>query len=261
VVVQTVTEQRISDAIEALGTTRAAEAIDITAKTGNLITAIRFAEGALVARGAVLVEMDSAQVRADLAAAEAALAESRSQYKRSRELYATKVLSTAQLEQIEATLKANEARVAAANARLADTILRAPFAGRTGLRRVSVGSFVAPGTVITTLDDTSTLKLDFTLPEALLASWCALPAWRGRGVISAARWKASTRAWMPPRVPSRCARACPMGTAPSSRACSSPSTLSGRPCLPLCCPRRPWCPNKAACSCSWWLTARRKSAR
>jgi len=170
VVTATVTARETSDSVEARGTARAAEAVDLTPKTANLVTAIHFREGARVARGAVLVEMDSAQVRADLAAAEAAQAESRSQFRRSRELATAKVLSAAQLEQIEATLKANEARVASARARLEDTIIRAPFAGRTGLRRVSLGALVTPGMVITTLDDTSSLRLDFTLPEALLGA-------------------------------------------------------------------------------------------
>ncbi len=48
-------------------------------------------------------------------------------------------------------------------------MIRAPFSGRVGLRRVSVGSLVNPGAVITTLDDTSTIKLDFTVPETFLA--------------------------------------------------------------------------------------------
>ena len=112
VVTATVAARETSDSVEALGTTRAAEAVDLTPKTANLVTAIHFREGARVARGTVLVEMDSAQVRADLAAAEAAQTESRSQYRRSRELATARVLSAAQLEQIEATLKANEARVA-----------------------------------------------------------------------------------------------------------------------------------------------------
>jgi membrane fusion protein, multidrug efflux system len=133
------------------------------------VTAVRFEEGQQVRRGEVLVELDGAQERADLAVAEAALAESRSQYQRSRELYTTKVLSDQQIEQIEATFKANEARVTSARARVGDTVIRAPFNGRVGLRRVSVGSLISPGTVITTLDDTSTIKLDFTIPETFLS--------------------------------------------------------------------------------------------
>jgi membrane fusion protein (multidrug efflux system) len=170
VVIAPATAQKISFEIEALGTTRANESVDITAKSVNQVTAVRFTEGQQVSRGQVLVELDAEQVRADLAAAEAALAESRSQYQRSRELYTTKVLSDSQIEQIEATYKANAARVASARARVSDTVIRAPFAGRTGLRRVSVGSLISPGTVITTLDDTSTIKLDFTVPETFLSA-------------------------------------------------------------------------------------------
>ncbi|MCM2310421.1 MAG: efflux RND transporter periplasmic adaptor subunit [Steroidobacteraceae bacterium] len=169
VVAVPVRSERISFEIEALGTAHANESVDITAKVVNQVTAVRFAEGQQVRKGEVLVELDANQVRADLAAAEAALAESRSQFNRSRELYDTKVLSDSQIEQIEATYKANEARVASARARVNDTVIRAPFSGRVGLRRVSVGSLISPGTVITTLDDTGTIKLDFTIPETFLS--------------------------------------------------------------------------------------------
>jgi membrane fusion protein (multidrug efflux system) len=162
--------ERLALEIEALGTARANESVDVTAKVSNLVTAVRFEEGQQVDRGQVLVELDSEQARADLAIAEATLKESASQYRRSKELYTTKVLSDAQIEQIEATFRANEARVAAANSRVSDTVIRAPFAGRVGLRRVSVGSLVSPGTVITTLDDTRRIKLDFTVPETFIAA-------------------------------------------------------------------------------------------
>jgi membrane fusion protein (multidrug efflux system) len=155
--------------LEALGTARANEAVEITAKVSNLITAIRFREGQEVHRGDVLVELDSVEAGAGLLAARAALSETRSQYKRSQELFATQALSQSQLEQLEATLRANEARVTGAQAKLADTVIRAPFDGRTGLRRVSVGSLISPGTVITTLDDTRIIKLDFSVPETFVS--------------------------------------------------------------------------------------------
>lgn len=154
--------------IEAIGNAVANESAEITSKTVNTVTAIRFKDGQPVKRGVILVEFDSAQARADLAAAEAALAESKSQYKRSQELLETKVLSQSQMDQLEATLKTNEAKVASARARLEDTIIRAPFDGRIGFRRVSVGSLVNPGTVISTLDDSSVMKLDFTVPQSAM---------------------------------------------------------------------------------------------
>jgi membrane fusion protein (multidrug efflux system) len=154
--------------IEAIGNAVANESAEITSKSVNTVTAVHFEEGQFVRKGTVLVELDSAQVRADLAAAEAALAESRSQYNRSKELLATNVISASQMDQLEATLKTNEARVAAAKARLEDTIIRAPFSGRIGFRRISVGGLVNPGTVICTIDDTSVMKLDFTVPQSYM---------------------------------------------------------------------------------------------
>lgn len=168
VVAVPVKQTTFEDSVEALGTARANESVDITAKTANRIVAIRFGEGQQVRKGEILVEMDGAEARADLAVAEAALGESRSQFNRSRELFATKALSQSQLEQIEATLRQNEARVASAQARVDDMIIRAPFTGRVGLRNVSVGSYVSPAIVITTLDDTSIIKLDFSVPETFL---------------------------------------------------------------------------------------------
>jgi len=169
VTVTTVAYEPFAQDMEAIGSARANEAVDVTAKISNRVTAIAFREGQQVKSGAVLVEFDSEQVRANLAEAEAALRDSRSQFNRSRELFATKALSESQLDQLQATLSMNEARVAGARSQLNDTIIRAPFAGRVGLRNVSVGSFVTPGTVITTLDDTSVIKLDFSVPEVFLA--------------------------------------------------------------------------------------------
>jgi membrane fusion protein (multidrug efflux system) len=154
--------------IEAVGTARANEAAEVTSKVSNQITAIRFQEGSFVKAGDVLVELDSDEARATLAEAEANLAESERQLARTRDLAAKQALSASELDQIEATVKGHRARVEGARARLADTFIRAGFSGRTGFRRVSVGSVVNAGTVITTLDDASLIKLDFTVPDTYL---------------------------------------------------------------------------------------------
>jgi membrane fusion protein, multidrug efflux system len=156
--------------VEALGTVRAKESVDITAKVADRVAAIHFEEGKQVKKGEVLIELDNEEVRADLAAAEASERDSRSQYKRSQELFQTQALSEAQLDQLEATMLGNQARVAAARSRLNDRVIRAPFDGRVGLRNVSLGSLVNPGAVITTLDDLSIVKLDFAVPELFLSS-------------------------------------------------------------------------------------------
>ena len=154
--------------IEAVGTALSRESVEITSKTANTITRIRFEEGQRVAVGTVLVELDRAQAAAALAEAEANLAEARNQFTRGRDLSVTQALSKAQLDQLETAVKTGESRVDAARARLSDTVIRAPFAGRTGLRKVSPGGLVNPGTVITTLDDSSVMKLEFTVPQSFL---------------------------------------------------------------------------------------------
>lgn len=154
--------------IEAVGTALARESVEITSKTANTVTRIRFVEGQQVATGSVLVELDRAQTAAALAEAEANLVEARNQFNRGRDLSVTQALSKAQLDQLETAVKTGESRVDAARARLDDTVIRAPFAGRTGLRKVSPGSLVNPGMVITTLDDSTVMKLEFTVPQSFL---------------------------------------------------------------------------------------------
>ena len=190
VMIAPVRSERLSQKLEALGNARANESVDVSSKTSNVVTAIRFRDGEFVKRGQVLVQLDDAQTRADVATAQAVLTESESQYNRSRELLNTQALSKSSFDQLEGTVKANRARLSAANARLEDTVIRAPFSGRVGLRRVSVGTLISPGAVITTLDDTSVIKLDFAVPEMLLATLreglsvrATAPAFPGRSFV------------------------------------------------------------------------------
>ncbi|HMB58681.1 MAG TPA: efflux RND transporter periplasmic adaptor subunit [Xanthomonadales bacterium] len=179
---------------EALGNARANESIEVRAEITAAITAIRFAEGELVEQGTVLVELENAEQLADLAAAKAALVESSSQLNRSEELFKSKLVSASQMEQLRAKQEADLAAVHAAESRLEQTIIRAPFNGRLGLRRVSLGSVVDTDTVITTLDDSSRIKLDFDVPEVFIASLepglgvsarsAAWPEARFEGVVS-----------------------------------------------------------------------------
>jgi membrane fusion protein (multidrug efflux system) len=185
-----VRSERLSQQIEALGNARANESVDVSSKTSNVVTEIRFRDGESVRRGQVLVQLDDAQTRADVATAQAVLTESESQYNRSRELMNTQALSKSSFDQLEGTVKANRSRLSAATARLGDTVIRAPFSGRVGLRRVSVGTLISPGDVITTLDDTSIIKLDFSVPENLLATMreglsvrASAPAFPGRSFV------------------------------------------------------------------------------
>jgi membrane fusion protein (multidrug efflux system) len=169
VVVSAATEVSLPLTVEALGTARADESVEIRPQISERVTAIRFEEGATVEAGQVLVELRDTEARAVVAAARAALVESEGQLRRAEQLMETRAISAATLDQRRAQRDSDRAALATAQARLEDTAVQAPFAGRVGLRRVSLGSLVGPDTVITTLDDTSPIKVDLDVPETLLA--------------------------------------------------------------------------------------------
>ena len=77
---------------------------------------------------------------------------------------------TAQVKTLESAIASAEAKRKAAEARMEDLVIRAPFSGRLGTRSVSLGAYVSPGTRMTTLDDLERIRLDFSVPENLLAS-------------------------------------------------------------------------------------------
>jgi membrane fusion protein (multidrug efflux system) len=156
-------------AVEALGNASANEAVEIRPEITATLTSIHFEEGQFVEAGDRLVELENVEPLADLASAHASLVDSQSQYRRSQELFKSNAVAESELQQLEARREADRAAVAAAEARVEDTVIRAPFSGRLGLRKVSAGSLVSPGTIITTLDDTSFIKLDFDIPEIYLS--------------------------------------------------------------------------------------------
>ncbi|MDH3647529.1 MAG: efflux RND transporter periplasmic adaptor subunit [Gammaproteobacteria bacterium] len=167
-----VTQAVISDfplTVEALGNARANEAVEIRPQVVERVSAIRFKEGQRVKTGAILVELENTEAVAAVAAARATLVDSDSQLRRAQELFKTRSVSASELEQLTARRDADRALLDAAQSRLTDTVVRAPFGGRLGLRRISPGSLVGPDTIITTLDDTDVIKLDFNLPETVLA--------------------------------------------------------------------------------------------
>lgn len=142
--------------------------MEVRPRISKAIASIRFTEGQHVGKGDVLVTLDDAELRAAVAVAKATLIETESQYRRGEELQQSGLIPDSELDRLRASRDADRATLEAAEARLADTVVRAPFSGRVGLRRVSVGSMVTPSSVITTLDDTNPMKIDFDLPETVL---------------------------------------------------------------------------------------------
>lgn len=158
-----------SDSLRALGTVHAREAVTITAKVSETVQQVHFDSGDMVARGAPLVTLSGQQQQAALSEAQASASEATRLYKRQSDLAAQQLIARALLDAQQATRDAANARVAQIRAQLGDRIIRAPFTGVLGIRQVSPGALVTPGTAIATLDDIARIYVDFPLPERDLA--------------------------------------------------------------------------------------------
>ncbi|MBP0443603.1 efflux RND transporter periplasmic adaptor subunit [Roseomonas sp. SSH11] len=158
-------QEEILRRVEAVGTVAAVDSVTVATATAGRITEIEFEQGQRVEEGAVLARLDPAEQQAELLAARAEAAEIEQAVERGEQLLHTGNTPRATVEDARRRLQAALARMRAAESRLRDTEVRAPFAGRVGLRRVSVGSVVQAGTALTTLDAVDPIALRFTVPE------------------------------------------------------------------------------------------------
>lgn len=170
VIVQSATPHDLQNNIEALGNLRAYESTLITAKTTKTVTHIRFDDGQRVNKGAVLVEMTNAEESALMEEARLTAEEAKKQLERTQALAKTGAVSPAALDELKRDYDTANARFLAVQARYKDLLITAPFSGVVGLRDISLGSLVTPGQTITTLNDDSKMKLDFTVPAIYLRS-------------------------------------------------------------------------------------------
>ncbi len=205
VVTGTVEEQFIADEIEAIGTLEANESVVITAAVTESVDSVNFKDGQQVSQGDVLVRLVNDEQAGELAEARANLEDAERQLKR-LEAIGNNLASKSLIDEARAQVAVYRGRLEAIRARLKDRIITAPFSGVLGFRQVSVGALVTPGTAITTLDDISVVKLDFSIPETHLGKLRldnpvigASPAWpnqefSGRVVTIDSRVDANTRA-------------------------------------------------------------------
>ncbi|MFA7429773.1 MAG: efflux RND transporter periplasmic adaptor subunit [Rhodospirillaceae bacterium] len=164
----TVVEARLDtivDVFEGVGTTRARQSVEIISTVSGRVSGILFEAGQQISKGQPLIQLDPTLEEANLAEARAMMEDARSQLERARQLVASRTVAQARVEELQASFAAARARVAAAERRLADRVILAPFDGIVGLREVDVGSRISDTTVLTRLDDMSALQLEFQVPE------------------------------------------------------------------------------------------------
>ncbi|MCW8109390.1 efflux RND transporter periplasmic adaptor subunit [Alteromonas ponticola] len=168
--VAVVQEQPFPITVEALGTAKASESITITSQQTAVVSSINFDDGDRAEEGQVLVQLNNREELARITELEGNIAEAERQFSRVKNLAQSSSASEQLLDEQQARVQALQAQLEVAKAQLNELSIKAPFAGWLGLRQVSIGALVQPGDVITTLDDTSVIKVDFSVAEAHLAS-------------------------------------------------------------------------------------------
>jgi membrane fusion protein (multidrug efflux system) len=162
-------QQAWGDSLSAVGSVVTAKGVAVTNDAAGVVSKIYFESGTLVKQGQPLVELDSDVERAQLASAKARLDLANLNAGRSRSLAHDRVIAQAQLDADEAQLKSARTEHAAIAAQIERKIVRAPFAGRLGIRHVNLGQYLSPGTVLTELEAEGALYIDFSLPQQELS--------------------------------------------------------------------------------------------
>jgi membrane fusion protein (multidrug efflux system) len=154
--------------LSAVGSIAAAKGVAVSNDAPGLVSRIHFESGQMVKAGQVLVELDTSVERAQLASAKARMDLAALTAGRSRALVQSNAIAQSTLDNDEATLKTATTDLAAIQAQIDRKTVRAPFAGRLGIRAVNLGQYLNSGTTVTVLEAIDTVYVDFPLPQQLL---------------------------------------------------------------------------------------------
>ena len=157
--------QRWTDGGQAVGTFVAVNGTDVTTEAGGVIREILFEAGQPVNAGAVLVRLNSANEAATLQALETSAKLASVQAQRWQQLGKDKLVSLDDVQQRVAAAASARAQVEAQRALIAQKVIRAPFSGVLGIRKINLGQYLAPGAPIVSLQQLDPIYLDFSLPE------------------------------------------------------------------------------------------------
>ncbi len=181
--------------ISAVGSLRSENSVMLRSEVTGRIAQLNFDEGGKVSKGQVLVRLDDSVVRAELQQAQANLSLASSQYRRAQALTKQGFISKQALDEAASKFQVQQAAAALAKAHLEKTVIVAPFDGLVGLRNVSVGDYVSPGSDLVPVESIDPLKVDFRIPEQyfsqvrvgqqLTLSFDALPGTQRQGEVGA----------------------------------------------------------------------------
>jgi len=151
--------------IEAIGFIEPNQGVTLTTETSGVIDRISFESGAAIKAGQTLVTLDSSVERANLKSASARLPAAEAKYKRYSGLFKKGSVSKEAFDEAKAAYFSLEADIESLKASIARRTLKAPFDGVVGIRNVYLGQYLQPSTDIVRLEDTSVMRLRFTVPQ------------------------------------------------------------------------------------------------
>ena len=155
--------------ISSIGTIAAVQGVTVTPDIPGIVREIAFESGAAVAKDDLLVRLDTASEESQLRAVEAQAGLARSNLTRVRSLRTEGSVSQSDLDAAEAALKQYEANADTIRVTIEKKTIRAPFAGRLGIRQINVGQYLDLGKPIVSLQSLAPVYADFSLPQQELA--------------------------------------------------------------------------------------------
>ena len=158
-------KQTWEDTLSAVGNIVSAKGVGVANDAPGMVSRLHFESGDTVKKGEILVELDTSVERAQLASLRARRELAEISVKRSTALVSSGAVAQSQVDNDAAQLKSLTADVGALGAQIERKVVRAPFAGKLGMRSVNVGQYLGPGTQVTTLESAEATLVEFSLPQ------------------------------------------------------------------------------------------------
>lgn len=162
-------DQAWEDLLTSIGSVATAKGVALSTDVAGVVTRVTFESGATVKQGEIIAELESGVERAQLASALARKSLAETTLKRTLGLAKSGSISPAQVDADEAQLSTASRDAEAIQAQIARKTIRAPFAGKLGIRQVNQGQYLDPGTPVTVLETADAAHVDFSLPQQRLS--------------------------------------------------------------------------------------------
>lgn len=156
---------KLSNTLVANGNILAQDEVQLQPEVAGRVTYLNIKEGAFVSKGTLIMKINDADLQAQVFKLKTQLKIAQSNLKRLAELLTIKGVSQVEYDAAENVLNNINADIQLLNVQIEKTELRAPFSGKLGLRNISLGAYVSPSTVVVSLQNTSQLKMDISVPE------------------------------------------------------------------------------------------------